>query len=419
MRKVAILAILALLTGVPWAGASPIPPRPELWVMDADGTGQRPLSGQEDHFGYGDGFSWSPDSTRLVVDGLAIFDVASGARTELGGGNGRYPDWSPVSDEIVFSQVTSTETSYDEELYVIGSDGSGLRLLVDTPEFDGPSSWSPDGTKVAFISGGRDGERGQVYVVNADGTGLRQLSTVGALYVAPEWSPDGRELVFETFEYKLYQVDADGTDERPVVPYGSRYATWCPDGTLYFVGDVPAEPGPFIQSRRGDQVAIVTRGYSPDCGPFGKLAFSRADDIHVLQPGEAGTPNLTDSEDRSDTSSAWSPDGTKIAFSSTPHLPPPTRVEPSLTLSLRKHLTVRGRLIVPDEGFCLSKVRVQKLRQDGWTTVEKISPDRDGGLGARIPDRAGFYRLVAPHRYTVHGTHECLRAVSNIDRHRH
>ncbi len=384
--------------------------------MDADGTGQRQLTDQDDSFGYGSGFSWSPDSTRLVTDGLTIFEVATGARTHLV--EGRYPDWSPVSDEIVFSQPTSTETSYDEELYVIRSDGSGLRLLADTDQFDGPASWSADGTKVAFVSGGRDGQKAQVFVVNADGSGLRQLSTQGALYIAPEWSPDGRQLVFETFDSELYQVDVDGTDERSVVGYGSRHPTWCPDGTLYFVGDIPAERGPFIQSMRGGVTNTVTRGYDPDCSPSGKLAFSRGSDIHVLQPGETGAPDLTNSEDRTDSSPSWSPDGTKIAFSSTPHLPPPVAVERSLRLSLRKHLLVRGRLIA-EETSCLSKVRVQKLREQGWTTIEKVAPRRYGDLRARIPDRPGFYRLLAPRRHSVWGTYECLRAISNIVRHRH
>jgi TolB protein len=125
-------------------------------MMDSDGTNQRVLADSSDGFyGYVPDSSWSPDSGRIVTSGLLVIDVETGAQTDLGSGRG--PNWSPVGDQIVFSDTTSTQSFYDERLYVIDADGSDRRLLVDTGELDSNAVWSPDGSKIAFVSG--PGER--------------------------------------------------------------------------------------------------------------------------------------------------------------------------------------------------------------------------------------------------------------------
>ncbi|MDQ4064568.1 MAG: hypothetical protein M3161_00800 [Actinomycetota bacterium] len=397
--------------------ASPLPPPPELWVMDGDGTGQRRVATDvPGYYSYGRG-AWSPDSRRLVVDGIVIVDIATGEATQLT--TGRYPAWSPTGDLIVFSDVTSTETTYDEKLYVINADGTGRRLLVDTARLDSSPSWSPDGTTVAFVSGPGSGAPGQVYVVRANGSGVTQISTAGSFYQAPEWSPDGTRLVFSTFDHRLYIVNADGTGERPLTDLAySTDPAWCADGTLYFAGSMTGDDtvGIYRMSPSG-VIERVADGTQPDCAPSGKLAFVRRGDIHVMDPTEQGTPNLTTSEGRSDYSPLWAPDGTKIAFISQPHLPPPTVVEQEVSVGLRGHLVVRGRL-TPYVG-CLEPLRVQRLRATGWTTLEKLDPDAEGNFRARVADRPGFYRVVAPHSHSGFGEYECLRAVSRIVRHRH
>jgi Tol biopolymer transport system component len=63
------------------------------------------------------------------------------------------------------------------------SDGDG----ADSPE-DSPT-WSPDGSKIAFVR--REGVHfvGQVYVVNADGTGLNKLCDGTSKDQSPSWGP--------------------------------------------------------------------------------------------------------------------------------------------------------------------------------------------------------------------------------------
>jgi TolB protein len=59
---------------------------------------------------------------------------------------------------------------------------------------DEDPDWSPDGTKIAFMSGNAN-QPIDVYAVNSDGSGVTQL-TSGGLNYYPNWSPDGHQIAF-------------------------------------------------------------------------------------------------------------------------------------------------------------------------------------------------------------------------------
>ena len=85
-------------------------------------------------------------------------------------------DCSPDGSKIVFS-APHFGPPQSSNVYVIGSDGKGLRQLTHSRGGkinNGANSWSPDGRKISFVSN-RDGEYG-VYTMNADGTGVTKLT---------------------------------------------------------------------------------------------------------------------------------------------------------------------------------------------------------------------------------------------------
>ena len=75
------------------------------------------------------------------------------------------------------------------EIYVMNADGTGRTRLTDHPGYDHwPPSWSPGGTRIAFISEGAKGNH-EIYVMNSDSSGLTDLTDDPADDFYPAWRP--------------------------------------------------------------------------------------------------------------------------------------------------------------------------------------------------------------------------------------
>jgi hypothetical protein len=86
----------------------------------------------------------------------------------------------------------------------------------------------------------------------------------------------------------------------------------------------------------------------------------------------------------------------------------------SITLSLRRHLVARGKVIALD-GFtdCAASVpvRIQRRVSERWRTVGRTTTTETGAYKKRIKDRPGKYRSVAP---PINPLPLCFRAVSPV-----
>ncbi len=141
--------------------------------------------------------AWSPDGTWIVYEGPGVpgSSYGSGAYIIRADGTGRprklggdmhEPAWSPDGRTIAFSRRLH---GGGFDLFVIRPDGSGLaRLTRDSFPYPLASTWSPDGTKIAFAGNGDFA--GDLYVINADGSNLVQLTSDG-LVSEPAWKPAG------------------------------------------------------------------------------------------------------------------------------------------------------------------------------------------------------------------------------------
>lgn len=94
----------------------------------------------------------------------------------------------------------------------MNADGSNPVNLTNSPGTDADAAWSPDGTRIAFVSK-RDGSS-QIYLMNADGSpGATRLSYDLDEAQYPRWSPDGSSIIFvgvKDGKYDLYRVSANG-----------------------------------------------------------------------------------------------------------------------------------------------------------------------------------------------------------------
>jgi Tol biopolymer transport system component len=100
--------------------------------------------------------------------------------------------------------ILTATTAYPAEIYVMRSDGSGLRQLTRDSANDLDPRWSPDGGRIAYRCD--DAPGGAIFTITADGTAPVRLSPIspGPNYDFdryPVWSPDGRQIAFLGVRY--------------------------------------------------------------------------------------------------------------------------------------------------------------------------------------------------------------------------
>ena len=226
------------------------------------------------------------------------------------------------------------------DVYVMNADGSGLRRLAQSGQ---RPVWSPDGRKIAFVSGGDPSSaltpNQHVFTMNSDGSGKRKL----ARGFGPVWSPDGRKIAFVSERAGSMDVgvmNADGSGQRTLsrstltrsraVGFIPQPA-YSPDGRkILFVSDRDGLEAVYVMNADGSRQRRLT---SPGPAiPFAvRCGFShRNQDDPIVSPGQPGrshdhtffgnrstnafsTPaslgddGRTTCNDRADTSAYWAP----------------------------------------------------------------------------------------------------------------
>jgi len=255
------------------------------------------------------------DATRLI--------------TNFKNDNNTLPRWSPDHTKVAF---VSWEENGNPDLYVMNSNGSGLMNVTSSRAYDHAPSWSPDGSRIAFESNREESGDSAIYVMNADGSNVHRL--IGApTFGGPWWSPEGELIAFiskrTVSSYNnIYVSNLDGSKVTMLTKVGHNGGfQWSPDGTkILFTREYNWDGlnEIWVMNADGSGMTKLTepsRAQRPTWSPDGtEIVFysDRTDrwDIFRINADGSELTRLTNEMCGSGFNPVWSPDGTQIAFES-------------------------------------------------------------------------------------------------------
>ena len=265
------------------------------------------------------------------------------------------PTKGKINGKIVF---TSNRNGPGLKLWTMNPDGSNSTQLTDeskrgptlpsfSPTYDVDPKWSPDGTKIAFLSNrnygiGTSDESHAIYVMNADGSDVRRVVIdLSGIKESPEigsfeWSPDGAKFVFDAGSHlvvdgkpttNIFTATVDGgglvrlTNDTEVM---NGSANWSPDGNqITFASNLGGAGKIYVINADGSNKHSIAAGtypsWSPDGakilfvgqGQFGSCENYICDQLYVVNPNGGQLTQLTHYA-ASYVSPKYSPDGAKI-----------------------------------------------------------------------------------------------------------
>lgn len=205
----------------------------KIVIMNSDGT-NRYL------FDCGSQMSWSPDGKKIAFVHLPNAEIGDLSRyiyvMEISGGNiiqltkdsglivGN-PYWSGEGDFIYFSSNQHDPLNNNPEIYKMNSDGTNITRITFTPNgYSTSPSISPDGRRIAFVSKQQEMSIPAIFIMDIDALTPKKITQPqpGEIFNYPRWSPDASKLVFvsgltdgstKTF---IYTVNLDGKNLKKI-----------------------------------------------------------------------------------------------------------------------------------------------------------------------------------------------------------
>lgn len=238
----------------------------QIWLMEPDGSNPRQLTHDPSNARYP---AWSGSGTKIAfssdrngVSDLYVIDIVTKRElrvTQGNVGNATHPSWFPGGDKIVFATNLG-----GMHLEVVNVDGSGARALTSGPSSDTDPQVAPDGSRIVFVSNGRDrdgdgridsvGSDRNLWVMNLDGSNQTQITFDSSDERDPAWLSD--RLTGAAATHLIYSSNRNGNfDLFTLNLAGGAPLQVSPTGNV--TSDVDPFPDP--NQQRNPQTAFTSR----------------------------------------------------------------------------------------------------------------------------------------------------------------
>jgi Tol biopolymer transport system component len=200
----------------------------QVYRIDADGSGLTQLT-----HGTGidaDSASWSPDGSKIVLKRAGSGEYAIWVMNADGSGLKRLtgqvydssdPTFTPDGRHILYASQKGGSSA----IWIMNADGSNQRRLTPAELEAASPDVSPDGSHVVFGQGGDPSNPASIYTMGIDGSAITRLTDPGCCHHdgLPKYSSDGKQIVYLTDRnyplldgMEIYEMNADGTNQSQV-----------------------------------------------------------------------------------------------------------------------------------------------------------------------------------------------------------
>ncbi len=168
--------------------------------------------------------------------------------------------------------VASVSFGGQSDLYLLSTDGTVVKNLTNSEADEVSPSFSPDGSKIAFVSNLAGSP--QIYVMSSSGGGATRITHAGGYNYAPDWGKNGL-IVYAAMDNgasDIFTVTEGGGIRRLTQDQGfNKDPSWSPDGRyVTFVSTRSEGSGIYIMSADGRYQYLIAKG-----GGYGNTAWER------------------------------------------------------------------------------------------------------------------------------------------------
>lgn len=239
---------------------------------------------------------------------------------------------SPDGRHVVYAvqRVDRATEEKHSDLWIVPTASGAPRRFTAGDHVDRAPLWSPDGTRIAFLSNRDDKEQFQLYVIPFDGGEAQRITEAEGDFGSFVWSPDGHRVLCQFRKRDAAVLARQADAQKKKLGVVARHITrvvhkWDGQGFLpeerWHLWTVEIATGKTVQLTSDNQYEEADPAWSPD-GRWIAFASNRTPDPDLdqintqifIMPAEGGGLRAVDAPQGDMHAPVFAPDSTQIAF---------------------------------------------------------------------------------------------------------